>query len=61
MLSLNGRLGVTIEASQHRNHDEDKPEVKQQVDKPKNWVAEWIETGKVPPGKEDFIKKMMDS
>lgn len=35
MLSLNGRLGVTIEASQHRNHDEDKPEVKQQVDKPK--------------------------
>ena len=60
MLSLDGRLGVTIEASQRRNHNEDKPEVKQDG-KPKNWIAEWIETGKVPPGKEDFIKKMMDS
>ena len=60
MLSLDGRLGVTIEASQHRNHDEDTPAVKQD-DKPKNWIAEWIETGKVPPGKEGFIKKMMDS
>ena len=60
MLSLDGRLGVTIAASQRRNHDEDKPKVKQDA-KPKNWVAEWIETGKVPPGKEDFIKKVMGS
>ena len=61
MVSLDGRLGITLEASAHRRDmDGDKPEVKQN-DKPKNWVAEWIETGKVPPGKEDFIKKMMDS